>query len=96
MRIQYTFEEIEAAKQLLEDAGYFGNLNFHEDDIIEKLKELKRENPERYGDIRLTQEEIEAIAEKADKTAQHDDGLYEAHWLGIEFAIDDVIDERIK
>lgn len=81
----YTELEIQKAKDLLIDAGYFGDLNFHKEDVIAKLEE-KGVSASEIGDVVLDE-----ICEQAHNTIKNNEGIWEGYWLSIDYAIHDIL-----
>lgn len=48
------------------------------EDILSKAEEME---------VEINKEDIDKIADKADRTLDHNDDWYESYWLSIEFAI---------
>lgn len=74
---------VEEAKQILEDAGYFGNLNFHKDDILDKL--------EKMGHEFISDQQIDEIIFKANNIIENNESIWDAYWFSIEEAISDTL-----
>lgn len=91
MKKKYTEKQINKAKEILADSGYFGNLNFSYGDIKEKFNVMKKDSPEIYENIELTDENIYNIASDAESTIENHESIWECYWLAIESAIEDEI-----
>jgi len=95
MSKKITDKQIEKAKQILYNAGYFGNLNFHIDDIINKIEELKEEES-KYEELNFTNDDIEEIAYEAENSISNDDFIYQNYWSIIEDLIKEKAKDKLK
>lgn len=92
MTENYTQEDrdraLQSAKQLLLNSGYFGNLNFHTEDIQEKyLRDFVTNEP-------LTEEELGEISTIADDIIRSNETIWEGYWFSIDEAINEFLDKK--